>query len=316
MNLTTPVGIIKTNHCIDFSSRIITIGSCFADTIGAKFKHYQFVVHPNPFGVIFNPKSIEKVLQRAVSSHYFTEQDLVFHQDLWHSFDVHSDFSSTDKHLILNNLNEALRDFVVKLKAATHLYITYGTSWVYVLKSNHEVVSNCHKFPQNQFEKRLLSVTEIETSIATTMELVQQINPNCRLIFTVSPVRHIKDGFVENQRSKSHLIAAIHNCISSPDAYFPSFEIMMDELRDYRFYASDMLHPSAQAIDYIWEKFIATSIEERLVPTLNEIDSIQKSLAHRAFNPNTANHQKFLQNLNDKIIQLQKKHPQIQFDLQ
>lgn len=313
MNFTTQVDITKRKKCIDFSSSIITLGSCFSDSIGDKFDYYKFNVCANPFGVIFNPISIEKMISRAVNANWFSESDLVFHNELWHSFDVHSDFSSIDKNVILNQLNITLNDFIAYIKKASHFYITYGTSWVYVLKNTNEVVSNCHKFPQNQFEKKLLSVDEIKKSIDATQALVNQINPTCDLIFTVSPVRHIKDGVVENQRSKSHLITGIHNCISSSDNYFPSYEIMMDELRDYRFYAPDMLHPSQIAIDYIWEKFIDTSIHPNLFKTLTEINKIQKSLAHKPFNPDTKQHQKFLKDLQNKIQNLQSKYPKIKF---
>lgn len=314
MDFTTQVEVTKHKNEIDFTSKIITLGSCFSDSIGDKFKYYQFSVLPNPFGVIFNPKSIEILVQRAATSRFFTEADLIFHQELWHSFEVHSDFSATDKQKVLNQLNASLQNFIDYLKTATHFFITYGTSWVYVLKDSTEVVSNCHKIPQNQFEKKLLSVGEIEQSIKNTQQLINEINPACQLIFTVSPVRHIKDGFVENQRSKAHLIAAIPYCIESEENYFPSYEIMMDELRDYRFYAPDMLHPSPLAIDCIWEKLVIALMNESLFPTLLEIDSIQKALAHRAFNPDTESHQKFLKNLHEKIIKLQKTYPQMQFE--
>jgi hypothetical protein len=196
---------------------------------------------------------------------------------------------------------------------ASHVYITFGTSWVYVLHDSNKIVSNCHKLPQSHFTKKLLTVQEIESSIRSIFELVKKVNPECNIVFTVSPVRHIKDGFVENQRSKSHLITAIHNEISSQNNYFPSFEIMMDELRDYRFYASDMLHPSVLAIDYIWKKFAQASINPNLKDVLLEIDSVQKSLAHKPFNPGTENYQKFLTNLNIKIENLQKIVPNATF---
>jgi hypothetical protein len=313
MNFTTQITIPQNNFLIDFSSEIITLGSCFSDEMGAKFNYFKFKVNANPFGVVFNPKSIENLIKRAVNEIWFTENDLVFHNELWHSFDVHSDFSSVDKDLILNRLNNTLNLFITHLKMASHVYITFGTSWVYVLHDSNKIVSNCHKLPQSHFTKKLLTVQEIESSIRSIFELVKKVNPECNIVFTVSPVRHIKDGFVENQRSKSHLITAIHNEISSQNNYFPSFEIMMDELRDYRFYASDMLHPSVLAIDYIWKKFAQASINPNLKDVLLEIDSVQKSLAHKPFNPGTENYQKFLTNLNIKIENLQKIVPNATF---
>lgn len=313
MNFSTQVNIAKNKNPLDFSSKIITIGSCFSDSIGEKFKHYNFDVQANPFGVVFNPKSIEKLLYRAVNSIWFTENELVYQNDLWHSFDIHSDFSSSSKSMILNELNASLANFIEYVKATTHIYVTYGTAWVYVLKENNQVVSNCHKLPQINFDKVLLSVTEIQQSIDNTIKYVRLLSPNCTIVFTVSPVRHIKDGFIENQRSKSHLITAIHSSIESQNNYFPSYEIMMDELRDYRYYAPDMLHPSNVAIDYIWEKFIDSSIHPNLFETLTEINNIQKSLAHKPFNPDTEQHQIFLNKLQTKIQNIQNIHPKIKF---
>lgn len=181
---------------------------------------------------------------------------------------------------------------------------------------SNEIVANCHKVPQKQFTKELLSVEVIEQSLQNIISLVGSVNPNAKFIFTVSPVRHIKDGFVENQQSKAHLISAIHSTYNlqlTTHNYFPSFEIMMDELRDYRFYAADMLHPNQTAIDYIWQRFSETYFEENTVKIINEVKTIQKGLAHRPFNIESESHQNFLQNLNNKIVNLAKQFPQIKF---
>jgi hypothetical protein len=187
---------------------------------------------------------------------------------------------------------------------------------VYRNIERNTIVANCHKVPQKQFTKELLSVEVIEKSIQNTLDLIDEINPNCNVIFTISPVRHLKDGFVENQRSKAHLITALHKVNSQkPKAksYFPSYEIMMDELRDYRFYAEDMLHPSPIAIDYIWERFSETNISRESHSTMKEVDTIQKSLKHRPFNVNSNSHIIFLEKLNHRIVQLQVRFPKIQF---
>lgn len=314
MNFTTPVFVQPSSYPIDYNSKIITMGSCFSDSMGQKFSFYKFNIISNPFGVVFNPVSIQNLISRVIHTAFFTEENLVFHNDLWHTFEAHSDFSSTDKQLILSSLNNKIKHLNTYLKSATHLYITLGTAWVYVSKQNNQVVSNCHKLPQSNFDKKLLSVQEIVDSLHDILQQIQHFNPNCHVVFTVSPVRHIKDGFVENQRSKSHLITAIHEVIDSLDQYFPSFEIMMDELRDYRFYAQDMLHPSAFAIDIIWNKFLNTFINPNLYPILSEIENIQKALAHKPFNPDTESHQKFIKNTLSKIEKLQKKHPNIIFN--
>ncbi len=316
MNFTTTIPISKSSNPIDYDSRIISLGSCFAQNIGEKFSYFKFQNTVNPFGIIFNPVSIENLISRVVNNQKFTENDIFFHNDLWHCFEVHSELSHSDKTIFLDRLNQILSDFHLQIFKSTHFQITYGTSWVYRNKSSNSVVANCHKLPQSQFEKEILSVATIEESIQNTIDLIQKVNPNCQFIFTVSPVRHIKDGFVENQRSKAHLISALHNFVTlslSKCNYFPSYEIMMDELRDYRFYAEDMLHPSQMAIDYIWKRFSENYISEENFATMDEVCSIQKGLAHRPFNPNTASHQKFLNTLKNKIVKLQEQFPRINF---
>jgi hypothetical protein len=316
MNFTTKVSINKYNFPIDYNSKVMLLGSCFAENMGEKFRYFKFHHVVNPFGIIFNPVSIEKLINRAVNKIEFTEKDIFFHNDLWHCYDVHSVLSNTSSELLLENLNTILHSFTNQIQEATHVILTYGTSWVYRNKTSNEIVANCHKVPQNKFTKELLSIETIQKSIQNTIDLVCKINSNCKFIFTVSPVRHIKDGFVENQRSKSHLISAIHNINNQPSTvnYFPSFEIMMDELRDYRFYAEDMLHPSQAAIDYIWIKFFENYVDEKEFATMNQVCEIQRALKHRPFNPNTESHQKFLESLRIKILTLSEKLPNIHFE--
>ena len=316
MNFTTKILIEKSNNPIDYSSRILSLGSCFAENMGEKFRYFKFQNEVNPFGIIFNPVSIQGLINRVVNKYEFLEPSVFFHNDLWHCYDVHSELSNPDKDILLQNLNQLVESTHKQLLEATHVIITYGTSWVYVLKSSGEVVANCHKMPQAQFEKVLISVKDSEIYIQKTIDLIRKINPNCHFIFTVSPVRHIKDGFVDNQHSKANLISALHNVVTlslSKCNYFPSYEIMMDELRDYRFYAEDMLHPSQTAIDYIWVRFFENYISENEFPIMQQVCDIQKAMAHRPFNQNTDSHQKFLSNLNGKIIKLQEQFPHFQF---
>ena len=293
----------------------MSLGSCFVQNMGEKFEYFKFQNTVNPFGIIFNPVSIENSISRVVNNQKFTEEDIFFHNDLWHCFEVHSELSNPNKEDFLNQLNALVNQFHIQIGTLTHCLITYGTSWVYRNKSSKKIVANCHKVPQSQFEKEILSVETIEKSIQNTIDLIRKVNPNCHFIITVSPVRHIKDGFVENQRSKAHLITAIHTfIIHLPSSiYFPSYEIMMDELRDYRFYAEDLLHPSQIAIDYIWERFFENYISEENYATMEEICNIQKALSHRPFNPNTDSHQKFLKNLQSKIDKLQQQFPGLLF---
>jgi hypothetical protein len=315
MNFTTKINISNNPNPIDYNSKIVSLGSCFAENMGEKFDYFKFQSTTNPFGIIFNPVSIEKIIRRAVGQDFFTKNDIFFHNEHWHCFEVHSDLSNSSPEELLGNLNRILKETKKQLEEATHVIITYGTSWVYRDIEKDVVVANCHKVPQKQFIKELLTVETIKTSVENTLRLIQSVNPNCNFIFTVSPVRHIKDGFVENQWSKANLITAIHdklrsaNCKLLPIAigtaiYFPSYEIMMDELRDYRFYAEDMLHPSQMAVDYIWQRFKETTISETAYATLDAVESVQKGLQHRPFNPHSVSHKKFELNLQAKIATL------------
>ena len=315
MNFRTKIPISKSNTLIDYNSRIVSLGSCFAENMAEKFEYFKFQNTVNPFGIIFNPVSIEKLVARAINQEEFTENDIFFHNERWHCYEVHSDLSHDNKEQFLENLNRILVGFYFQIQKASHFIITYGTSWVYRNIGTNQIVANCHKVPQKEFEKEIVSVERIVKSIQNTIDLIQKINSNSHFIFTISPVRHIKDGFVENQRSKAHLISALHssNFQLPTSSYFPSFEILMDELRDYRFYAEDMLHPNQTAINYIWEQFFLTQIKEEIYAVMNEVCSIQKGLRHRPFDPNSKSHQQFLSKLRDKMAQVQNQFPHIQF---
>lgn len=316
MQFTTKIPISKSLCPIDYDSNIFSLGSCFAVNIAEKFNYYKFQNTVNPFGILFHPLAIHKIIRRAVEEDFFTESELFFHNERWHCFDVHSDLSHSIKEDLLQSLNQRLLDLKSQIKAATHVIITYGTSWVYKEKTSQKIVANCHKVPQVQFEKELLSTAEIEVAILDTIDLLLTVNPNVNIVLTVSPVRHLKDGFIQNQQSKANLITGIHQTVnrqSTTGNYFPSYEIMMDELRDYRFYAQDMIHPNQTAIDYIWERFVTTTIADESHPVMEEVSSIQKALAHKPFNPDSDSHQKFSLQLTQSIARLQEKSPNIIF---
>jgi len=310
MQFRTKITIPKGNNPIDYNSRIVSLGSCFAENMAEKLDYFKFQNTCNPFGIIFNPVSIEKMIYRTLNQIFYAEKDIFFHNERWHCYEVHSDFSSSDKEEFLENLNAVLRNSLIQLFQASHIIITYGTSWVYRNIESNTIVANCHKVPQKEFSKEILSVETIAKSIQNTIGYFQIINPNINFIFTVSPVRHLKDGFVENQLSKAHLITAIHKVLESeiwnlkPAIYFPSYEIMMDELRDYRFYAEDMVHPNQVAINYIWERFFETVISEESHSIVEEVGSIQKGLQHSPFNPDSEGHLKFKEKLREKIATL------------
>lgn len=316
MNLQTQIPLEKeTRNPISYNSKIFLLGSCFSENMGNKLEYFKFQSLQNPFGILFHPKAIEKLITNAINEYIFTEKDIFSLNEQWHSFEAHSSLSSTKKEELLINLNKALQTTNQQVKESTHIIITLGTAWVYRHIESDEVVANCHKIPQKKFLKELLSVDEIIESLECMIALIKEINPNVNFIFTVSPVRHLKDGFVQNQQSKAHLISAIQQVVEPRKKlhYFPSYEIMMDELRDYRFYKEDMIHPNTTAIHYIWEKFVQTWISEEFVSTMEKVDRIQKGLSHKPFQPNSEAHRKFLNSLKSQISQLQKEFPNIQF---
>ncbi|MCV9931120.1 GSCFA domain-containing protein [Flavobacterium sp. LS1R47] len=318
MQFRTPVPISQSNNPIDYNSKVLSLGSCFAVNMAEKLDYFKFNNSCNPLGILFHPLAIEKLIDFAVLQKKITESDVFFHNERWHSFDVHSDLSNANKEDLIHNLNQIIKKAYQELTEATHVIITYGTSWVYRTNDNKAVVANCHKVPQKQFSKELLSVEIIKESIKNTIDLIASVNPEAKIIFTVSPVRHIKDGFVENQWSKSNLISSLHNTLNTEygklqTGYFPSYEIMMDELRDYRFYAEDMLHPNQIAIDYIWERFSENYISKEGILIMKDISEIQKGLSHRSFNPDSEQHRTFLSKLGNKIKRIEEKWPHIKF---
>ncbi len=315
MNLQTKIPLQPQNPKLDYESEVFMLGSCFAENIGEKFEYYKFKNRINPFGILFHPKAIETFLWMASQDEQYVDSDLFFHNERWHCFDAHSSLSNPNQEELLSNLNTALTFTKEKLQSATHVFITLGTAWVYRLKSLDMIVANCHKIPQKEFEKSLLSIDDIGQCLQNCIHLIKSLNSSAQIVFTVSPVRHSKDGFVENNRSKSHLIAAIHQTISGFQnlSYFPSYEIMMDELRDYRFYGADMIHPNETAIQYIWERFSEVWISEKAKKIMLQVEDIQKGIAHRAFNPKSEQHMSFLKKLTLKKDKLQEEYPFMDF---
>ena len=316
MNFRTEITIQQQDHPkIDYHSKIFLLGSCFSENIGEKFQYFKFQSFCNPFGIVFHPRGIENLIQKASQGYHYTEKDLLFYNDKWQSFDAHSSLSSPDKNELLSNLNEGIEISSHQLERASHIIITLGTSWIYKHIASDQYVANCHKIPQQHFQKELLTVDEVSESLERIIGLIQQKNPKATVIFTVSPVRHLKDGFTENMQSKSHLLAGVHQAVQSnaKEVYFPSYEIMMDDLRDYRFYTSDLLHPNEMAIDYIWEKFTKALCTKHTLSIMQQVENIQKGLQHKPFDENSKAHQQFLKNLEKKIKEIENQFPFIQF---
>ena len=302
---------------INYKSKTVFLGSCFSTNVGEKCNYFKFQNVVNPFGVLFHPIAIAKLMHRALNNKCFTEEELIYNNGVYCCFQVHSNFSSPDKMELLNKLNETLEQFRNVLSEASHIIITLGTSWVYEHIATQAIVANCHKVPQKQFNKKLLSSSEITSVIQSMIQEVFEVNKQVQFIFTVSPVRHIKDGVVENQLSKAHLISAIHNLLHKHKTnnltYFPSYEIMMDDLRDYRFYKEDMIHPNQVAIDYIWEQFKTSWISNEALVIMSKVADIQRGLSHKPFNPKSEAHKKFIEKLAQKKQELEEQVPEIKF---
>lgn len=282
------------------------------ENIGKKLEYFKFQNLVNPFGILFHPAAIREFFEKVEQQSVFSDEDVFYHNELWHSFSAHSDLNTSQKGEILKLLNSAVKDALAFLKTASHVIITPGTAWGYRSLETGKIVANCHKLPQKNFTKEL---TEVEQDLRRSVEIIQSLNSSAEIILTVSPVRHLKDGFVENQRSKARLISAVHNIIEATQKvhYFPAYEILMDELRDYRFYAEDMVHPNETAINYIWKNFIETWVTSEAEKVMKQVDTIQKGLSHRPFHENSAAHQKFLLDLDRKIQNLQESYPEIRF---
>ncbi|MEP2026415.1 MAG: GSCFA domain-containing protein [Reichenbachiella sp.] len=283
---------------IGFATKLLTIGSCFSENIGQKLQESKFSILANPLGTVYNPISIFKLLGQAkLDQSKFVEVGSQFYH-----LDFHSQFTGRDQKTLETVLNLKCKELTNYLNETQIVFITLGSAFVYEWIESGEVVANCHKIPQKKFKKRLLSLEEMTTSFYELKAKLGQINPQIQYIFTVSPVRHIKDGIVENQLSKSLLRVLCYELAKENQVdYFPAYEMMMDDLRDYRFYKTDMIHPTEMAEDYIWDKFQHTYFSEQTRKVVKEWSKIQSSLSHRPFNPESDGHQKFLQNQFKKL---------------
>ena len=318
MDLITKISIppIAEENQLSYTTPVVSMGSCFAAHLQEKFDYYKLPSFAHPFGTLFHPLAIERSLERVCLRKPFTEADFFLQDDLWLSFDLHSQWANTSLTTLLDTLNHDISTLHEALTKTSFLVITLGTAWVYEHLLTGNIVANCHKQPQTLFKKQLLPLPVIKTSLEHIVQLVREQQPDIKVIFTVSPVRYLKDGAQENLLSKSLLICAIHELLGTgspkkPEGlfYFPSYEILMDELRDYRFYKEDMLHPSEQAVQYVWERFTETFFTPSAQTLIQEVAGIQRALSHRPFNPEGEKHQKFLANLEEKIKALQRKHP-------
>ncbi|SDS14538.1 GSCFA domain-containing protein [Gramella sp. MAR_2010_147] len=315
MDFRTKVPVQEGISKIEHSSGVFLIGSCFVENIGGKLDWFKFKNLQNPTGIIFHPSPIRRFFQRLSNHEEFRQKNVFEFNGGWQSLEAHSDMRRDTETECLNDLNFALKNTREFIENAAHIIISLGTAWGYVYEGSEEITANCHKIPQKKFKKELSSIREIVNDLEVISHSVLQINRNAKIIFSISPVRHLKDGFQENQQSKAHLIAAVHQFIQTNDqsVYFPSYEILIDELRDYRFYTTDMIHPNAVAVDYIWELFSNHWMSEKSLELNREISKIQTALSHRPREENSLSHKNFLTKLQAKIEEIQKNHPEITF---
>lgn len=301
---------IKIRH----EDKLFLAGSCFTEQIGGKLAAHKFRIIDNPNGILFNPVSIAKSVISYIDHKIYTEADLFYANELWGSWEHHTRFSSLDKEETLNRINTSQQAAHSFLKEANWLLLTLGSAFVYEL-DNSQVVANCHKVPTDKFRKRLLSPEEVISTLDTLIHRLKNFNPGLKIIFTISPVRHLRDGFVENNRSKATLIHAVHHLTDKFEGlhYFPAYELIIDDLRDYRFFAEDMVHPNYAATNYVWEKFVAACIDQPSQELMKEINIINAAKSHKPFNPASEAHKKFLKSNLERLEQLATQHEYIDF---
>jgi len=312
----TKVNIPSSEFNFGYQKNAVMMGSCFVENIGSKLKSSKYQVDVNPFGVIYNPVSVCSSLRLLMEERDFVEDDLNFHNKLWFSFYHHSRFSNADLSQCLSDINEGIKEGSKNLKEADFLFITFGTSWVYELLSSGNIVSNCHKLPAKDFNRYRLNVDEIVSIYKDLLVELLVFNPNLKVVFTVSPIRHWKDGAHGNQLSKATLLLAVDQLTELFDqvSYFPSFEIVMDELRDYRFYSEDMLHMSDVAIKYIWQRFYDTYLSEESKQIQKQVEKFILAANHRPFNVNSDSHQTFIKSSLAKLHEFSRVNPTINMD--
>lgn len=298
---------------MDLKSRILTQGSCFADAIGARLARYKVKALVNPFGVIYNPESIHKVLSYSVFNQVPPDHTFLKNGDIHLNYNFHSEFASLQKEHLATNLANTIGSTHYYLKDTQWLLLTYGTAWVYHRKETGEIVANCHKMPGAGFSKTLLPLESIVSSFQAVFEQLKRFNPLIKVILTVSPVRHLKDTLELNAVSKSLLRLACYQLSALYDEveYFPAYEIMLDDLRDYRFYKSDMLHPTGEAEDYIWEKFMERYFSPELKDFVDQWSIILAALRHKPFHPQSSSHQQFL---HDTLKKLEEFRPYVDIE--
>ena len=292
----TPIQADVSKDTLSHRHRFLTLGSCFSDAMGMRLVGHKVQTLSNPFGTVYNPASIHKLLDYAITGSPPSEDGYLEHDGLHLHYDFHSRFAESDRESLATKLQDQLRITRAALEQAHVVILAYGTAFVYTRNSNASLVANCHKQPLREFSKRLLTVEEVTASFQACRKNLLEVNPRLKFLLTVSPVRHVKDTFELNSVSKAILRLACHQLTTAWEGvmYFPAFEIMMDDLRDYRFYKEDMLHPSDVAEQYLWEEFIRRHFDLESTSLFQKWSAIKASMEHRPFHPHSATHQQFL----------------------
>lgn len=311
----TPIQLGKSKFNIDHQTAIMCLGSCFAEHMAHKMDAVKFPVLLNPFGIVYNPLSIARSIDYLLEAKTFEERHLVQHNGLYHSFDHHSTFSKLSAQESLVLINHSLKEGSTFIQNTSYLIITFGTAFVFEHLQTGQIVANCHKFPNSEFKRYRLSIDAIVSKWQLVLKKLLAINPNIKVIFSVSPVRHIRDGLVENQKSKATLLLAIDALMQQFTfvSYFPSYEMVLDDLRDYRFYEEDLIHPNSQSIQYIWHHFQQYFCEPVTIDLCKKIRKMVKATQHKAFHPLSEEHQNFLLKQLELVILLEKQFPFLDF---
>lgn len=312
MNLQTIVHIPKSSFEISHQSKILLLGSCFSENMGAKLLEHKFDVHVNPFGIMYNPFSIHRGINRLLDKIAFTKGEFILHNDLYHSFMHHGSFSGASLDEAVSAVNDKFISASQQLENADVLLITFGTSYIFRWKETDEVVSNCHKIPADKFIRQRLTIEEITVKWTELLQRILYVNPGIKIVFTVSPIRHFKDGAHENQLSKAILHLSVDKLMSKFSEnlfYFPAYEIVIDQLRDYRFYTDDMLHPSTLTQNYIWRRFSDTFFSVETEGINSEWKKLFQSLSHRPYNINSEAYQSFLHRTIEELETFEKRYP-------
>lgn len=300
---------------IKYGDYLFLIGSCFTEEVGGKLMRYKFRVMQNPSGILFNPVSICDTIAACCENRPLQENDVFYHNELWQSWKHHSRFADPTREGLIEKTNSSLNEAHAFLKKADRVMITLGSAFLYettplLTGDTTMVVANCHKVPADKFKRRLADAAEVKDALNKMIASVKRINPGASFILTISPVRHLREGFVENNRSKAVLIQAVHDVADGREVfYFPSYELVIDDLRDYRFYAEDLAHPNYAATNYVFEKFTAACMDGATLKLMEEVNEINAARSHKPFHPASAAHRNFLNTYLEKVRKLKNEHP-------